>query len=156
MAQSSRLMLRLGFGLSTSSVTCVATCLSNPWSSPSIRARASFSSGLNKAYNSSDKPSSKGSNDAFGSLPQLPQRRVVVTGIGIVSPVGVGTTVSWEALVAGRTGLRKLQHDDLPEVRSFGVVPRHSLVAASSIKVPAKSWGTEYCIAGLHHLIEQD
>ena len=32
-------------------------------------------------------------------------RRVVVTGIGVVSPVGIGADVSWDALVAGRSGI---------------------------------------------------
>jgi len=61
--------------------------------------------------------------DPFGSPPRLPQRRVVVTGIGIVSPVGVGAATSWDTLVAGRTGTRRLREEDLPEVRtSSGVV----------------------------------
>jgi 3-oxoacyl-[acyl-carrier-protein] synthase II len=32
-------------------------------------------------------------------------RRVVVTGIGVVSPVGIGAGVAWDALVAGRSGV---------------------------------------------------
>jgi len=32
-------------------------------------------------------------------------RRVVVTGLGVVSPVGIGADASWEALVAGRSGV---------------------------------------------------
>jgi len=32
-------------------------------------------------------------------------RRVVVTGIGVVSPVGIGAGVSWDNLVAGRSGI---------------------------------------------------
>jgi 3-oxoacyl-[acyl-carrier-protein] synthase II len=32
-------------------------------------------------------------------------RRVVVTGLGLVSPVGVGVEESWAALVAGRSGI---------------------------------------------------
>jgi len=32
-------------------------------------------------------------------------RRVVVTGIGVVSPVGIGADVSWDNLVAGRSGI---------------------------------------------------
>jgi len=32
-------------------------------------------------------------------------RRAVVTGLGIVSPVGIGVEASWEALVAGRSGI---------------------------------------------------
>ena len=32
-------------------------------------------------------------------------RRVVVTGLGVVSPVGIGADVSWDNLVAGRSGI---------------------------------------------------
>ncbi len=31
-------------------------------------------------------------------------RRVVVTGLGLVSPVGLDTDSTWEALLAGRSG----------------------------------------------------
>ncbi|MDQ2690089.1 MAG: hypothetical protein M3Y29_07440, partial [Chloroflexota bacterium] len=35
----------------------------------------------------------------------MTQRRAVVTGLGIVSPVGIGVEATWEALVAGRSGI---------------------------------------------------
>lgn len=54
-------------------------------------------------------------------------RRVVVTGIGIVSPLGTGTEKNWDALMAGRSGIGPItQFDasDLPtriagEVKDF-------------------------------------
>ena len=33
------------------------------------------------------------------------ERRVVVTGLGVVSPVGIGADTAWEALIAGRSGI---------------------------------------------------
>jgi len=33
------------------------------------------------------------------------ERRAVVTGLGIVSPVGIGADASWDALVGGRSGI---------------------------------------------------
>ncbi|MCC6598803.1 MAG: beta-ketoacyl-ACP synthase II [Alphaproteobacteria bacterium] len=53
-------------------------------------------------------------------------RRVVVTGMGIVSPLGVGVNHNWQALTAGKSGLRKIEHFDLTDISSHvaGVVPR--------------------------------
>ncbi|HUH16851.1 MAG TPA: beta-ketoacyl synthase N-terminal-like domain-containing protein, partial [Methylomirabilota bacterium] len=35
-------------------------------------------------------------------------RRAVVTGLGIVSPVGIGAEASWDALVSGRSGIERI------------------------------------------------
>jgi 3-oxoacyl-[acyl-carrier-protein] synthase II len=51
-------------------------------------------------------------------------RRIVVTGMGLVSPLGCGVEVSWSRLLAGRSGLRALPAwaAALP-ARVAGIVP---------------------------------
>jgi len=39
-------------------------------------------------------------------------RRVVVTGVGLVSAVGIGTEESWQSLLAGRSGVAPITHFD--------------------------------------------
>ena len=46
------------------------------------------------------------------SKPSLPKRRVVVTGLGVVSPVGIGVQASWADLIAGKSGISKITKFD--------------------------------------------
>jgi 3-oxoacyl-[acyl-carrier-protein] synthase II len=45
------------------------------------------------------------------------QRRVVVTGMGLVTPLGIGLEKNWQSLVAGQSGIRKI--DRFPNIDAF-------------------------------------
>jgi len=54
-------------------------------------------------------------------------RRVVVTGVGLITPLGQGTEISWAAILAGRSGIGKVTTFDINEdyaCRVAGEVPR--------------------------------
>ncbi len=53
-------------------------------------------------------------------------RRIVVTGMGAVSPLGVGLKHNWEALLAGRSGVVGVDRFDVSDLpsRIAGFVPR--------------------------------
>ena len=42
----------------------------------------------------------------------MSRRRVVVTGLGIVSPVGTGVPEAWKSILAGRSGISRITHFD--------------------------------------------
>lgn len=53
-------------------------------------------------------------------------RRVVVTGLGALSPLGNGVDVNWRRLTAGETGLRRIEGFEVADLASqvAGQVPR--------------------------------
>ena len=48
----------------------------------------------------------------------MSRRRVVVTGLGIVSPVGVGVASAWENILAARSGVARITRFDASEFPS--------------------------------------
>lgn len=67
----------------------------------------------------------------------MQKRRVVVTGLGMLSPVGNTVDESWKALVAGKSGVRTIEHFDASafpvriaglvqgfEPSAFGITPK--------------------------------
>jgi len=59
----------------------------------------------------------------------LSKRRVVITGLGIVSPIGIGLAENWASIAAGKGGIARITHFDATgypsmiagEVRGFDV-----------------------------------
>src|SRR5882724_2374551 len=53
-------------------------------------------------------------------------RRVVVTGLGLVSPLGVGVAHAWSALIAGKSGISRIESFDVSDLpaKIAGQVPR--------------------------------
>lgn len=52
-------------------------------------------------------------------------RRIVVTGVGMVSPLGCGVETVWSRLLAGRSGLRTLPDEMVADLSAKvgGLVP---------------------------------
>ncbi len=56
----------------------------------------------------------------------FPMRRVVVTGMGLVTPLGIGLDRVWNRLIEGESGIRAIQSFDVSDLpsRIAGQVPR--------------------------------
>ncbi|MCH8351933.1 MAG: beta-ketoacyl-[acyl-carrier-protein] synthase II, partial [Chloroflexi bacterium] len=40
------------------------------------------------------------------------ERRVVVTGIGLITPLGVGNKATWDGILSGRSGVKEIERFD--------------------------------------------
>jgi 3-oxoacyl-[acyl-carrier-protein] synthase II len=55
----------------------------------------------------------------------LPMRRVVITGIGLTTPLANGAELTWKKLLNGESGIRAITHFDVSDIpaKIAGVVP---------------------------------
>lgn len=53
-------------------------------------------------------------------------RRVVVTGLGLLSPLGLGAELSWKRLLEGKSGARRIEHFDVEDLpcKIASLIPR--------------------------------
>ena len=55
----------------------------------------------------------------------MTRRRVVITGLGMLSPLGTDVASTWEGILAGRSGIRQIDHFDTENfsTKFAGLVP---------------------------------
>ena len=71
--------------------------------------------------------------------------RVVVTGQGLVSPVGVGTQNAWQALLAGRTGVRTISTFDTDNLPVKIAAPVRDFTADHVLDAKERKRTTRFC-----------
>jgi beta-ketoacyl-acyl-carrier-protein synthase II len=87
-----------------------------------------------------------------------PQRRVVITGLGVVAPNGVGKDAFWQACIAGKSGIRRIARfnaQNLPvqiagEVADF--VPEQWGLTLDEIQQMNR--GTQFAIAAANQALQ--
>ncbi|WP_026940817.1 beta-ketoacyl-ACP synthase II [Hellea balneolensis] len=59
-------------------------------------------------------------------MPVSERRRVVVTGLGLVTPVGCGVETAWDNILSGKSGASKIEHFDTSDLacKIAAVLPR--------------------------------
>lgn len=86
---------------------------------------------------------------SFSHIP--PRRRVVITGVGVVSPLGSGTELVWQNLLKGQSGIVPLQSEEYSKLpcRIGGVVPvdKDEKVKQALSKGNLKSMAPATCLA---------
>ena len=65
----------------------------------------------------------------------MERRRVVVTGMGVVSPVGIGVDAFWNALLSGKSGVTPITEFDAR-------ISLSRSLAKSKISTPSNMWVT--------------
>jgi len=96
--------------------------------------------------------------DVFCSAPRTSAgRRVVITGIGLVTPVGIGRERNWEALLRGQSGIRAITRFDASgyTTRIAGEVPDFDpLVFIDKREVRKMDPFIQFALAAAHLAVE--
>src|SRR5262245_24032411 len=88
---------------------------------------------------------------------QKPMRRVVITGLGVVAPNGIGKKAFWEACLSGKSGVGPIRSFDAAghpvqiaaEVPDFDVEPFVPDTQRKSLKIMGRAMRFAVAAAGL-------
>ena len=69
-------------------------------------------------------------------------RRVVVTGMGLVSPLGCGVELAWQRLLAGRSGLSRL-----PDAVTEGIAAKVAGQVPGIAQDPEGGWDVDAIVS---------
>jgi 3-oxoacyl-(acyl-carrier-protein) synthase len=85
------------------------------------------------------------------TMTQQPLRRVVITGLGVISPIGIGKDTFWQATIAGRSGIRSITRFDASALptRIAGEVPNFipESLGLSTLEIASLDRGTQFALA---------
>ena len=71
------------------------------------------------------------------------ERRVVITGLGVISPIGIGPDACWTALAEGRGGVER--------IKAFPVADLPNEVGAEIADFSPKTWPKKYALPDPEH-----
>jgi len=71
------------------------------------------------------------------------ERRVVITGLGVISPIGIGPDACWSALAEGRGGVER--------IKAFPVADLPNEVGAEVADFSPKTWPKKYALPDPEH-----
>ncbi|CAD0196932.1 unnamed protein product [Chrysodeixis includens] len=84
------------------------------------------------------------------TISQAPsRRRVVVTGLGVVSPLGTGTELVWQNILKGQCGIVALKEDGYSKLpcKIAGIIPQDDKISKALSKSNLKSMAPATCLA---------
>src|SRR5450759_30490 len=85
-------------------------------------------------------------------------KRVVITGLGVIAPTGIGKEAFWSACIAGRSGIRRITRFDASQLatRIAGEVPDFDPVplGLTPDEIRILDRGTQFALAAAHLAIE--
>lgn len=80
--------------------------------------------------------------------------RVVVTGIGLITPLGLTTSSTWKALIAGETAVKYVEHHPSIPIKVAAQIDRSALPSVPPLLSPCPEFATFALLAAREALLD--